>query len=228
MESIEQIYELNTLEKTKKEIEKLQEKIESRLISFSALRNSDSYDSDDDNSESEDDNYLKKDLEIKKLEKNKYYNKNLESSISTDELENIIKEHSNQIQFQNFILKLIELKNIRYFDNITEKNIMSITQIVDLANILVELEKISIIIDDKYTELSRDLAKISFNEKYLPIKDFYSNILILNLTNHLNNFHRLKNIVNKKITSLQNNNFSFYMKIAIGVVLVSALANKQN
>lgn len=176
--------------------------------------------------------YSKKDIEIEELEKKDYYknlelnNLTIENSSLKDELKNVKQEYLNQTKFLDFILKFIELKNTKYFENISEESIVSTKELVKLISILIELEKISINIDKKYAELNRFLAEILLDDKYIKLKQFYSSILNLNLIKNLNDFHKIKNTVNKKISELQNTNYSFYIKIAIGFVVLSALSKK--
>jgi hypothetical protein len=274
MEVTKQFCELKTQEQaqremeelTKKELEKLQEKIKNnpKILQknfndddeLSSSLSSSTEDSEylPDESESSDDDkpkvhihykkssrdkdervkkdlmrVLKKDLEIENLEKKEYFknlelnNLSLENSTLKKELEIIKKEHLNQQKFLDFILKFMAEKNIKYYDNIKEDHIMSTTQLLKLTSILVELEKKTIIIDENHRELDKDLQEIVLHEKYKPIKEFYTNLIIRNMTKHFNNFHRLKNATNKQIVNLQDNNFSFYVNMALAIILMAFL-----
>jgi hypothetical protein len=274
MEEIRQFCELKTPEEankemedlTKKELEKLKEKIKNNpkillknfsdddeLSTLSSSTEDSEYIPEDNESESESSEYdkpkvhihykksskdnnerikkdlmrvLKKDLEIENFEKKEYFrnlelnNLTLENSSLKEELKIIKQEHLNQQKFLDFILKFMKLKSKKYYDNIKEEHIMTISQLLKLTSILVDIEKRSIIIDEDHRELDNDLKEIVLHQKYTPLKELYIELIIRNMTKHFNIFHKLRNAINKQIVNLQDSNFSFYVNMALGVILI--------
>ena len=162
---------------------------------------------------------IKKDIELDSLEQKNHFknlelnNLSLENFQQKTEIEKLKKVNMNQEQILNFIVKFLEYKTIKYFENYKEEQINSINELKKLTLVLIDLQKKYESFESLSKNLVDELNKIEFTDKNIKIKDCYYILIDRIMMKNYKNYLRLKDVVNKQIDNLQTTNTPIYMML---------------